>query len=145
MEGRQYDIHDTSPIFPILKDSRSDSSRQYRWVVKIGGHVVGEAELLHDSEESARLRRLRIDPAWQHTAALKHLICSVEQFCNDHGSLCLRLDPGCAPRWVMNLLRRRGSFLSPTRSPDPDPMVRRRPPGRDRLVEAFAGPNRGQA
>lgn len=103
---------------PILADRklREDQPtwrpKEYHWVVEIGDQIVGEVELVHDSQHTATLRHLRIDPAWQRTAALSRLIECVRQFCWDHGRLRLKLEPGCAPRWMLQVLQRRGLQLS---------------------------------
>lgn len=86
--------------------------REYHWVVEIGGQVVGEIELVHDSQHTALLRHLRIDPAWQRTAALSRLLECAHQFCWNHGRLRLDLEPGCAPRWMLQVLQRRGLRFS---------------------------------
>lgn len=103
---------------PIMGDRRAQEDgsvwrpREYHWVVKIGGQVIGEVDLVHDSHHTALLRRLRIDPAWQRTAALSRLIECVRQFCWNHGRLRLNLEPGCVPRWMLPMLQRRGVQLS---------------------------------
>jgi hypothetical protein len=94
------------------EDETTWRPREYHWVVKIGGQVIGEVDLVHDSQHTALLRRLRIDPAWQRTAALSRLIECVRQFCWKHGRLQLNLEPGCAPRWMLHMLQRRGLQLS---------------------------------
>jgi GNAT superfamily N-acetyltransferase len=107
--------------------------REYHWVVEIGGQVVGEAELIHEDLHSARLHRLRIDPAWQRTQALWRLIHSVHQYCYDHGRLRLQLDAGCAPRWVMTLLRRNGGHCPAPRDSRQGGDQRLQPIERNRL------------
>lgn len=96
-----------------LRDSQPTwRPKEYQWVVEIGGQIVGEIRLVHDSQHTALLRHLRIDPAWQRTAALSRLIECVRQFCWNHGRLRLNLEPGCAPRWMLHVLRRRGLQFS---------------------------------
>jgi len=99
-------------VRPHVRKSKSTKAapswrpKEYHWVVEIGGEVIGEVDLVHDSRTTARLRRLRIDPAWQRTAALSRLIQCVQQFCWHHGRLRLNLEPGCAPRWLVHMLER---------------------------------------
>jgi len=124
---------------PFIGDRRPQEDkttwrpREYHWIVEIGGQVIGEVDLVHDSHHTALLRRLRIDPAWQRTAALSRLIECVRQFCWNHGRLRLHLEPGCAPRWMLHVLQQQGLRLS---SPcqtggqeiwEPQPMVACRP------------------
>jgi len=92
--------------------------REYHWVVEIGNQVVGEIALVHDSQHTALLRHLRIDPAWQRTAALSRLLECADQFCRTHGRLRLNLEPGCAPRWMLQVLQRRGLRFSSQRQTD---------------------------
>jgi len=97
-------------------DSRGWNPQEYHWIVEIGGQVIGEVELVHDQQQRARLRRLRIDPAWQHTAALARLLDCVGRFCREHGQVRVEADHGCAPRWVLGLLKRRGLHVNHRRT-----------------------------
>lgn len=86
----------------------TESRDHYVWVTELQGRVVGMVDLVRDGPHVARIRRLRVDPAWQHTAVLTKLIQRVHDYCWDHGCMKLVLDAGGTPRWVVGLLERLG-------------------------------------
>jgi len=84
------------------------SQDHYVWAAELQGRVVGMIDLVREGPHVARIRRLRVDPAWQHTAVLNKLIQRVHDYCWDQGCMKLVLDAGSTPRWILRLLERLG-------------------------------------
>jgi hypothetical protein len=78
------------------------------WVIKIGNSIIGNARLVQDGPDSARIVQFRIDPEWSHTKIPLNLINSIQSFCSAHGPLKVTLPPHVVPSWIQTLMSRHG-------------------------------------
>jgi CheY-like chemotaxis protein len=78
------------------------------WLAEAGEKVVGSIGVGHITPDIVKIRQLRIDPEWQHTAIPNSLIDRVREYCWSHACHRIVLEYGTAPGWFTRLLERRG-------------------------------------
>jgi len=74
------------------------------WVVQIKGRVVAMIRLACNGDGAAHIRQVRLDPDWQHTSLLRHLLRRVQQFCLRRGLSRIVVEPGGAPAWARRVI-----------------------------------------
>ncbi len=90
---------------------RPGQRRDYAWISRIGGRVVGLARLVEADLEVARIVSFRVDPLWSHTTVPAHLIRSIRRHCQQCGYGRVVLGRDVLPRWTLRLLERQGFRL----------------------------------
>jgi len=90
---------------------RPSSHRNYVWISRIGGRVVGLARLVEAESEVARIVSFRVDPQWSHTTVPTHLMRSIRRHCREHGYGRVVLKRDVLPRWMLRVLERQGFRL----------------------------------
>ena len=71
------------------------------WQCHVGGESVGILGLIHVGRHVVRLCPFRIDPQWQHTAALTRLLQRAHEYCWNHSCLKVLVEEGSAPQWLL--------------------------------------------
>ena len=82
------------------------------WQSHVGGESVGILGLIHVGRHVVRLSPFRIDPQWQHTAALTRLLQRAHEYCWNHSCLKVLVEEGSVPQWLHHLLDRHGFHMA---------------------------------
>jgi GNAT superfamily N-acetyltransferase len=100
---------------------RPRTRRDYAWISRIGGRVVGLARLVEAEPQVARIVSFRVDPLWSHTNVPTHLLRSIHRHCRQHGYGRVELERDALPRWMLHLLVRHGFRLAQTEEAESGP------------------------
>jgi hypothetical protein len=98
----------TSPMNITCKLGPETGRINSIWINKVGNRVVGLARLVQDAPQSACIVLFRIDPEWRHTKITSDMINSIQQFCQEHGTLNVRILPHVAPPWMFAIMKQHG-------------------------------------
>ncbi len=90
---------------------RPGARRDYAWISRIGGRVVGLARLVEAESQVARIVSFRVDPQWSHTTVPTHLMSSIHRHCRQRGYGRVVLERDVLPRWMLRILERHGFRL----------------------------------
>lgn len=69
----------------------SDESSHF-WIAELDGCVLGTIGVARDGEHRAEIRRLRVEPQWQHAGIAERLVETALAHCVHHGYLKVVLD-----------------------------------------------------
>jgi 16S rRNA (guanine527-N7)-methyltransferase len=84
------------------------------WVAEAGGEVVGMLGAAALDDETAGLRRLRVDPAWRRRGIAGRLCEMAEEFCRERGFARLQLHTEARMEAARRLYEKRGYRLELT-------------------------------
>ena len=84
--------NDTGADIDNVCDAYFDDPRHHLWVADLDGRVVGMIGVGSDEDHTAEVRRLRVEPEYQHTAIASRLLETALVHCKDAGFLKVRLD-----------------------------------------------------
>jgi N-acetylglutamate synthase-like GNAT family acetyltransferase len=90
---------------------RRESRNPYAWGEEVGGRLVGLIGLVPTGNRTVRVRWLRVDPEWRHTAIAAKLIDGLRNHCCGQGYLKVVADAKIAPSWLWRQFERRGFRL----------------------------------
>jgi GNAT superfamily N-acetyltransferase len=100
---RSFAADDTSDLQRI-EEVYLNRPQSHFWVAESQGVVIGTIAVIKDSAEIARVRRLRVDPAFRDSAVPARLLQTAVAFCRTHGYLKVVLDTHMEPRQALNIL-----------------------------------------
>jgi putative acetyltransferase len=103
----QIDPYDTAADVEIIADEYLSRPQSHFWVAEVEGRVVGMVGVANE-EQTAEVRRLRVDKAWQDTAIAARLLETALAHCKHHGFLKIRLDTRFDPSAARDLFDRFG-------------------------------------
>ena len=84
--------NDTGADIDNVCDAYFDDPRHHLWVAELDGRIIGMVGVGSDEEHTAEVRRLRVEPDYQHTALAVRLLETALKHCKDSGFLKIRLD-----------------------------------------------------
>lgn len=84
--------NDTGADIEYMRDAYFDSDRHHFWIATGDGKVLGMIGVGSDDDHTAEVRRLRVDPAYQHTDVAAQLLQIAIDHCKHHGYLKVRFD-----------------------------------------------------
>ena len=84
--------NDTGADIENIDQAYFDSPRHQFWVAEVHGQVVGMIGVASDERDTAEIRRLRVDPAYQDTGIAHALLQTAVSHCRHHGYLKVVLD-----------------------------------------------------
>ncbi len=100
---------------------RPNTQRDYAWITRIGGRVVGLARLVEAEPQVAKIVSFRVDPQWSHTTVPAHLLRSIHRHCRQHGYGRVVLQGDAIPRWMLRVLEGHGFRLAPMEAAEAGP------------------------
>ncbi len=100
----QLDAGDDTHDLRHIEQAYLSRPESHFWVAETGGQVIGTVAVIKDAPLIARVRRLRVDPAWRDTALPARLLQTAVEFCRTHGYLKVVLDTHLEPAKALRLL-----------------------------------------
>lgn len=103
----QIDPYDTAVDLDAIAEEYLNQHGNHFWVAQVEADVVGMIGVARD-EQTAEIRRLRVDADWQDTAIPAQLLETALSHCKHHGFLKIRLDTRFDPDAALGLFERFG-------------------------------------
>jgi ribosomal protein S18 acetylase RimI-like enzyme len=88
--------NDTGADIENVEQAYFDDERHHFWIAEVDGQVLAMIGVASDEEHTAEIRRLRVDPQYQHTDIATKLLETAIAHCKHHGFLKVRLDTRCS-------------------------------------------------
>jgi len=88
----QLAANDTGADVENIHEAYFDQDRHHFWVAEVDHQVVGMIGVASDEPNTAEIRRLRVDPAYQDSVIPARLLETAVNHCRHHGYLKVRLD-----------------------------------------------------
>ena len=95
--------NDTGADIDNIDQAYFEDPRHHFWVAQVHDRVVGMIGVGSDERDTAEIRRLRVDPAYQHTAIARALLQTAVAHCRHHGYLKVVLDTRFEPEAAVDL------------------------------------------
>lgn len=92
---------------------RRERLEPYGWVAEAGGCVLGFIGMVPEGNGTVRVRWLRVESEWGHTAVAGKLIRLLREHCSRHGYLQVVAEAALAPAWFWRLFQRGGFRMKP--------------------------------
>ncbi len=104
----QIAANDTGADIDNIAEAYLQSEASHFWVAEVHGEVVGMIGVAAEEGHTAEVRRLRVDPSFQHTDIAEKLVETALAHCKHHQYLKVRLDTRFDPDAVVDLFDRFG-------------------------------------
>ena len=108
--------NDTGADVENIQEAYLQEESSHFWVAELDGHVLGMIGVARDHDHHAEIRRLRVDPDWQHTVIGARLVETALAHCSHHGYLKVVLDTRFDTDAAMSLFDRFAFQHTRTRS-----------------------------
>ncbi len=112
----QIAANDTGADVDNIHEAYLDQPRHHFWVAEHRGQVVGMIAVASDEDDTAEVRRLRIDVGYQATRLAAILVRTALQHCRRHGYLKVRLDTRYEPTEAIHAFEQAGFQHTRTRT-----------------------------
>ena len=99
----QLAANDTGADIDNIDQAYFDDPRHHFWIAEVQGQVVGMIGVGSDERDTAEIRRLRVDPAYQDTPIARALLQTAVAHCRHHGYLKVVLDTRFEPEAAVSL------------------------------------------
>jgi ribosomal protein S18 acetylase RimI-like enzyme len=108
--------NDTGADIENIHEAYFEDDESHFWVAEVDSTIVGMIGVAREREHTAEIRRLRVDPQFQHLAIGEKLVETALAHCKHHGYLKVVLDTRFDPDAVLDLFDRFGFQHTRTKS-----------------------------